>query len=331
MKSSEIEIMRVYLCALDKAEGGPFFNEVKINDEDLMYGYLQKMIAANMDNTKAKAASFAEGSDLDRMVTDDPDDLEAFAEGVCRTVTELVSENAEMRRGTGVFVFFIADEQPFVGFFKIDFQEHFVCRTDGDLVKWGIAADILPKTGGSSEFFIINVIERTVKLSDSEYYFDGDRKVNYLADRVLGLTAEPSEKERTEKVRETTIETIRECYKPEEVASKVLEYKKEVAEHVKDTGKLSVAKIEQAVFDDNEEARALYREKLSEERIPREPMAVSPKTERAYQKKQKIVTDNGIELLVPVEYLKNDNVVEYLMDDAGNITIVIKEIHAIKA
>ena len=70
MKSSEIEIMRVYLCALDKAEGGPFFNEVKINDEDLMYGYLQKMIAANMDNTKAKAASFAEGSDLDRMVTD---------------------------------------------------------------------------------------------------------------------------------------------------------------------------------------------------------------------------------------------------------------------
>jgi hypothetical protein len=34
---------------------------------------------------------------------------------------------------------------------------------------------------------------------------------------------------------------------------------------------------------------------------------------------------------VPVEYLKNDNVVEYLMDDAGNITIVIKEIHAIKA
>ena len=148
---------------------------------------------------------------------------------------------------------------------------------------------------------------------------------------MLRLKPNRSEKEKVDAIRDTTIETIRECYKPEDVAEKVLSYRKEVADHVEQTGRVSVAKIESAVFSDDDTAKAAYREKLAHQEIDREPMQVSRKTERTFLRKQKIVTDNGIELLVPVEFLKNADVVEYRKDEEGNITILLKDIHAIKA
>lgn len=333
MKSSDIEIMKTFLCTMDESLPAPAYNEIKINDEDKIYGYIQKLVAANLDNTKAKLGTFAEGDYLDRAVSDDPEDLEEFVSVVTENVYDLVKNNAEMHSGSGIFVFCFVEEQPIIGFFKVNFQEHFVCRVDEDgVVNWAIASNIMPKaTTRDYEYFLINVLERTVMMSDSQYYFDGDHRVNYLAEKILQLKAGRSEKEQVDTIRDTTVETIRECYKPEEVPQKVLDYKKEIAEHVEQTGKVSVAQIEKAVFDDNEDAKALYREKLEHEQIQREPIAVSQKTGRTFMKKQKIVTDNGIEILVPVEYLKNDNVVEYVRDDEGKITILLKEIHNINA
>ena len=333
MKSNEIEIMRTFLCALDGGRPAPLCSEIKINDEDAIYGIIQKLVAAALEDTKSKEGNFAEGDYLDEAVTDDPDDLGAFAETVSNTVFELVSGSTEVRSGSGIFVFCIVEEQPLVGFFKMNYRETYICKADeDDKVNWAIVSNALPKASiRECEYFLINILDRTVRMSDSEFFIGGETKVNYLADRILKLRAKRSEKEKVDIIRDTTIETIRECYKPEEVAEKVMSYRKEVAEHVGQTGRVSVAKIEQAVFSDDDEAKAAYRSKLEHREIAREPMEVSRKTERAFQRKQKIVTDNGIELLVPVEFLKNADIVEYQKDEEGNITILLKDIHTIKA
>ena len=333
MKSSDVEIMKTFLCTMDESLPAASYSEIKINDEDRIYGYIQRLVAANLDNTKAKVGTFVENDYLDGVVSDDPNDLEKFVATVSNTIYDLVKNNAEMHSGSGIGVFCYVEEQPIVGFFKVNFEEHFVCRIEDDgRVNWAIASNIMPKaTTHDYEFFLINVLDRTVLMSDSDYYLDGDHRENYIATKVLQLKAQRSEKEKVDTIRDTTIDTIRECYKPEEVAQKVLDYKKEVADHVEQTGKVSVARIEQAVFEDNDRAKAVYREKLEHQQIPREPMQISKKTERTFMKKQKIVTDNGIEILVPVEYLKNANVVEYLQDDEGNITILLKDIHALNA
>ncbi len=332
MKSSDVEIMRCFLCTLDESLPFPNYNEIKIDEEDTIYGYIQKLVAGTFGNTAAKVATFAEGDYLDNIVTDDANDLEPFAAVVADTVYDLVKNNAEMHSGSGIFVFCVVEEQPYVGFYKVPFRESFVCSVSGEgSVSWVLNSKMIPSASvRSCEYFLINVIERTVRLSDSLYYID-DRKVNYLAECVLRLKAGKSEKEKITIIEDTTIETIRECYPEREVPQKIMDYRTEVAEHAQQTGRVSVAKIEEAVFADNEQASEVYREKLSQERIEREPMPVSKKTERSFCKKQKIVTDNGIELLVPVEYLKNADYVEYLQDEEGNITIILKDIHAINA
>ncbi len=332
MKSSDVEIMRCFLSMMDGALPLPSYNEVKIDEEDAIYPYIQKLVVSSLQNTAAMQAKYEENSYLDKVVSDDPKDMEMLVQLVTDTVHALIRGNAELASGSGIFVFFVLEEQPYVGFFKMKFQERFVCKVAEDgAVSWVNNSKIMPRcTQKEYDFFLINLLEQTVRLSDVEHYID-DCKTNYLADYVLKLKPDPSEKEKVQTIKETTLETIRECYPEKEVPQKILAYRTEVAEHVEQTGRVSVAQIEQKVFSDNEKAAGRYRERLEEERIAREPMPVSKKTERQFTKKQKIVTDNGIELLVPVEYLKNSDYVEYVQDEEGNISIIIKSIHAIQA
>ena len=103
MKSSEVEIMKCFLCTVDQSLPFPNYNEIKIDEEDAIYPYIQKLVAANLQNAAALEAEFEEGSYLDTAVTDDPDDLEMFVNVVTDTVYELVRDNAELSSGSGIF------------------------------------------------------------------------------------------------------------------------------------------------------------------------------------------------------------------------------------
>ena len=98
----------------------------------------------------------------------------------------------------------------------------------------------------------------------------------------------------------------------------------------KEKGQIIVPELEEAVFKDNEQAAILYQEVAEQQQIPKIPVYVSKKTERKLGKKQKLVTDSGIEILVPLELLKDDSVFEYQQNDDGKLSILIKEIGSIE-
>ena len=112
----------------------------------------------------------------------------------------------------------------------------------------------------------------------------------------------------------------------EEWVQKIMEYKTIVADQVKEKGQIIVPELEEAVFKDNEQAAVLYQEVAEQQQIPKIPVYVSKKTERKLGKKQKLVTDSGIELLVPLELLKDESILEYHQNDDGKMSILIKEI-----
>ncbi|MBP3296646.1 MAG: hypothetical protein J6M27_08695, partial [Lachnospiraceae bacterium] len=59
---------------------------------------------------------------------------------------------------------------------------------------------------------------------------------------------------------------------------------------------------------------------------PQKPVYVSPKTTKSLAKKQKIVTESGIEILVPVEYLEDKSVFEYKQEN-GRVSIHIHDVN----
>lgn len=330
MRVGDIELYKTFLCTIDPALPVPNYNEVKLDAEDALYGYTAKLCAAALSDTAARTASYGGDDYLASVAPVEPEGLEAMVSILSDAMYALVRDNATMRAGCAIFTFFLAEERPHVAMFKLPFQEMFQCRlsAEGD-VSWLLNSKVMPKpTLKGCEYFTADVVNGVVRVADVEAYID-DVKVNYLAETVLRLRPKTSEKKTVEVMREAAVEVIRECYPKEQVPDKIMEYKSEVANHAESTGCVSVHAVEETVFSDSESAGERFHERMQVAQIPNEPITVSPKTERALTRKQKIVTDNGIEILVPVSYLRNPDYVEYVQADDGKITILIKDINSI--
>lgn len=330
MRAGDIALYKTILCTMDATLPCPNVTEIKLDEEDALYGYIAKLCAAALSDPGAKTAAYEAEDYAASFVPVEPEGMEAFAKETAQQIYELVAGNAVMKSGSGIFAFFMAEDQPYVAMFKMPFQEMFQCRLDASgNVSWVLGTKLMPKGGlKQCEYFAVDVLNRVVRVADIEHYID-DCKINYLADLVLRLKAKPSEKKTVEIMRDAAVEVIRECYPKEQVPEKILDYKQEMAQRVEQTGSVSVAAVEQKVFADNEQAGGAYRERMERERVQREPIPVSPRTERALMRKAKIVADNGIEILVPVEYLKDPDHVEYVQGEDGRITILLKDIHSL--
>jgi hypothetical protein len=146
-----------------------------------------------------------------------------------------------------------------------------------------------------------------------------------MAERILKISLKKSEKETVQVIQEAVLDTIKECYK-EEAPKKVFEYRQAVANEAKEQGKIDPVRIQETVFADNEKAKERFTEKSEDLAIPQKPVYVSPKTTKSLAKKQKIVTESGIEILVPVEYLEDKSVFEYKQEN-GRVSIHIHDVN----
>jgi len=91
---------------------------------------------------------------------------------------------------------------------------------------------------------------------------------------------------------------------------------------------LEIEEITEKVFRDNPEAQKEYRESIEKQGLMESTVKLAPKTSEKVMKKQKIVTEEGIELHVPGEYL-DDRKVKFVNNGDGTIKIEINDIASI--
>lgn len=331
MRASSIDIMKCYLCTLDAELDHAICSELKLGPEDDLYTYSTQLLAANLGKNTASRASFSEGDWLAGVLPTSAEEMGSFVPLIAERVYDAVCNDPTLRPGSGLCVWAMADDQPYIGFFKMNFQRKYMCYLEEDeTVSWHINSKVLPDVSKKDyEFFIINVLERTVDLSAVTEIVNGE-KSSYLAGFVLQLHAKRPEKETVKLFDTAVVETIKECYKEEEAPQKIMEYKADVAYSVAQTGELDSKQVPERVFADNEIAEIRFKERVKQEAIPEEPIPLSKPSGRMFQKKQKLVTDLGIELLIPVEFLQDDSVIAYETQEDGSISIVIKSVHKLQ-
>ena len=331
MRASSIDILKCFLCTLDGELSEAVCSEVKLSPEDDLYTYSAQLLASNMGKPTVSKGQFSMGSWLAGVLPQNAEGMAQFVPLIAGRVYDAVCHNGAIRPGSGICIWAVADDQPFIGFFKLNFQRKYMCYLEEDgTVSWHINSKVLPDSKKKDyEFFIINVLEQTVELSPVTEVVNGVQ-TNYLASFVLELQADRPEKETVKLFDTAAVETIRECYQEEEAPQKILEYKADVAFTVAETGAIDTKEVEERIFADNEIAAKRYQEKVAEAELPKAPIPVSKPTERLVPKKQKIVTDTGVELLIPVAYLQDEHLVAYETADDGSISIVIKNVRKLE-
>ncbi len=325
MNKAQVTLDRVFIASIDSGKAFVDYNEYILDPEGELDNYMLQLFAYNYDNIGAKKANFSDDSFVATILPQHPDDFDAFVDVISDKMHTMLERSVEMLSGTGLFIWATVDEQPIIAFFKLNFQTRFTCNVKEGAVKLEKSARLLPAhTQKEYDFFYINIFEKQAWMSDAKCHVNGEY-VNFMADVILELSLRKSEKETVKILEQAAMDTIKECYETE-APQKIFTYRQEAVKEAKDFDVLTPQNTISRVFKDKPEAVEVYKAKLEDMQVPLDrPVEVSKKTKTALKKKQKIVTENGIEISVPVALLENKEIFSYEETELGTVTIRIHD------
>ena len=324
MNRPQIQPERCFISSIDAAREYVEYNEYKMDPDGEIYDYIMHLMAYNYDNVSARRASFSDDSFIAGILPGSPEELDAFVDVIADEMHELLKEAYDLSPGSGLFIYATVDEQPVVAFFKLDYQTRFACEKKDGQITWTKDGRLLPShTQKDYDYFFINIFEQRAWMSDAACMV-GDERINYMADRILKLGLGKSEKETVKIIQDVMTDTIKECYE-DKAPEKIFEYRRAVADTAREEGEINPKRIRESLFADNETAMESCIRRSEDLEIEEKPVYVSPKTRRSLQKKQKIVTGSGIELLVPIDLLEDKNTFDFHQEN-GMVNITISDV-----
>ena len=217
------------------------------------------------------------------------------------------------------------------GMIRLDYSSkvtHFV-DYEGEAVSNTILQNhaILPNaTQKPSEAFIVDLSNGNYHLIEKKVVIEG-QKTAYFSEKFLEITVPVTTKEQIKEIKKTVTHIAK---KHDEEAYKALATTQQAIFHqLEEQDEIDAAAIFDKVFEEKPLAREAAQLAITEERVP-EKIAVTnvPKYERKYSK-QKFKLDNGIEITIPSEIYENKEMVEFINNPDGSISVLIKNIESI--
>ena len=99
-----------------------------------------------------------------------------------------------------------------------------------------------------------------------------------------------------------------------------------IYKELEEEGALKVESLREKVFPDSPEMQEAFDEKMEKYNLSYE--TVQPKNEQTVKKfkSQRLTTDTGIEITIPMEEYQNPDRVEFITNPDGTISVLIKNI-----
>ena len=98
----------------------------------------------------------------------------------------------------------------------------------------------------------------------------------------------------------------------------------------KQNDKENFEKVLDRAFEDGQEVKGIYREALKKANLDKAEIKVGEVMARKFDR-QKIITGNGIEISIPVDYYQDIDKVEITANSDGTINIIVKNIDEYKS
>lgn len=239
-----------------------------------------------------------------------------------------ISEN--LKTNDLIFIEFERNGVEHFAFLRISLREnlaHVGSESDSPLK---ITQNNLPGTGSApDEALIVNLQTRKYHLIEKRIKHNG-AFLNYFSDNLLQVTPAISAKKSIKAVEQTAQKIADNFHQGDfQFQSKV---KSAIFNHLEEDNELSPEKLADQLFDNNLTARLNFVDQLKEV-IPDKITFDEIDSSRQLKKfeNQKLSLSNGIELIVPNSVYEDAESVEFIQNDNGTYSILIKNIEDIKS
>lgn len=326
-----VNIKNCYLYLLDNQTNMFMPTEQPIDETiDGAYGFLEKSIEKCVKNPGGRPGKFKEQSEARQLFLDYRNHAIPFSEFSHSIAAKRYEwkDRYEIFTASDLFMCEIEmSEVEYVVGLELTCKEgmvHHVSQGDSGIQNNLIVhRSIVPSVNlKNASFFMINM--DTMDLTILENLTSTEDDDTYLyADKILECATEISVKEAIKKARYVAAEIIES--KQLDKLEVMPAFERTVKEMVNEGRSLDLEEVAEEVFYQEPEVKKLYVEEVNKFGIEK-PVLNQNRVKMPIKKHQKIKTDTGIEITIPLDYYNNKDYIELVNMPDGRISIQIKNV-----
>ena len=330
MKSEDMILKAAIVHILDSSVGIPVLSDQSMEVGPDFSDFLKAHIEKITESDDVKHCTFAEGSEVKELLQNcTPDNFVETSKQLAERLYDIMNANIDIPAADVAMTVFGCKGKDYLAFLKMNYKTSYTHQTretdGGNSNEIILQRALLPGQGQRlSEAFVLDLSDGSLILAEKKYEVNGE-KCFYVSELVLECRAPLSQKSKLDIVTRA-VDQVAKKYYGDEDAQKKMEIKDIICNELEEQGEIKVSELREKVFPGSPEMLEELDEKLDRYNLSYE--TVAPKNEQTIKKfqKQKLYTDTGIEITIPMEEYRNPDHVEFITNMDGTISVLIKNI-----
>lgn len=174
-----------------------------------------------------------------------------------------------------------------------------------------------------SEAVIIRLEDFEIRVLEKKHEMDGQLDY-YISKLYLNCGTQLSSKDQMKIVKQTTDHVAKKFF--EDNPEKQAEIQQNLYEALEENGKIDLEKFANETFSAQTEIKEVFMDKLEKKGLEVPVVQLEEKTITRSFVKQRVKTDNGIEIKIPMELYNDPETMEFVTGPDGKIRIILKNI-----
>ncbi|MCI8847395.1 MAG: nucleoid-associated protein [Lachnospiraceae bacterium] len=338
MVKEEIRIKKAIVHILDSTVGMPVLSDGELEFGSEFADFLKEHIARVFSGDDGKSCRFyKEESEVYRMLAQYSDDFFVDAsKDMAEFLYSIMNSNIDIPPADLIIVRFRYGETEYLGLLKMNYKSLYTHRTMA-LEEGGNTNEIIrhksilpPESQRLSEAAIIKLDDLSVQVVEKKYEVNGE-KTDYFSYLFLKCSSHMSHKSKLSIVTKAVEAVQKEGYGEAGQYEAQMRAKSIIQEELEEKGGFVVEEIAERIFEEKPELKTAFQDKMEKyNMVKEEVLPQSETTTRKYQK-QHLFTDTGIEIKIPMEQYKDPGSVEFITNEDGTVSVLIKNIGHLEA
>jgi len=335
MEKEDIRITHTIVHILDSTVGTPVLSAGLLDHGSEFGDFLRSHIFRLMNSDEIRHCSFVKEESkvyevLARMTLDN---FVECSQEIAQILYTIMNENIDIPPADLVMTVFEAEQHPYLALLKMNYKTSYTHLTNATEV--GNSNEIIRQNAilpgenqRLSEAALISLEDSTIRLIEKKYEVNG-KKTNYFSELFLNCRGSMSPKTKLDIVTKAVEAVQKDFYDDSEQWEVHMETKSIISQELAEQGSLDIPVIVEKIFKEKPELKEEFQEKIEKYHITDTTVAPqNPSTTKKFEK-QCLTTDTGIEIKIPMEEYQNKESVEFITNNDGSISVLIKNIGSI--
>ncbi len=333
---SEINIEKIILHILDPSIGLPVLSEEEHPFSGEIIEFIKSHIEKIFNDVNVKKSSFInDNNQMKNLCMEISNNNNLFIEKTkefSQIMYNLLSQNVDIPPCDLICSLFKGDDKSYLGFFIFNYKTsyiHYVEELESGRLNTVIKqsttlANINQKI---DQFFIVDLEDFSIFLKEKKYEINGEKDY-YISKYLLKSVDSLSEKAKMDIVNKVSKKIVKDYYAND--VTKLAEIKTAMVESVEETNSIDVDSVKTKVFKNSPDIQKIYDEEIEKKGLTEKSIPVNEILSKKIPKTQKLVTNDGIEIKIPIELLTGDEKIEFLNNSDGTISLLLKDIGSLQ-